>query len=89
MGFRCPGVSKSAESAIQASKIAGHSELGMTAEYPFVTPERQNELPRRIQETLTEASKPNETEIPAPPVPGAPDVPPNLADAKPATTVLQ
>src|SRR5882757_9588630 len=39
-------------SAIEASKIAGHSDLEMTGEYTFVTPERQNELTRRIQEKL-------------------------------------
>jgi integrase len=35
-------------SAIEASKIAGHSDLEMTGEYTFVTAERQNELTRRI-----------------------------------------
>jgi len=44
-------------SAIEASKIAGHSDLEMTGEYTFVTPERQNELTRRIQERLADASK--------------------------------
>ena len=39
-------------SAIEASKIAGHSDLEMTGEYTFVTAERQNELTRRIQEKL-------------------------------------
>jgi len=39
-------------SAIEASKIAGHSDLEMTGEYTFVTPERQNELTRRIQDRL-------------------------------------
>jgi integrase len=39
-------------SAIEASKIAGHSDLEMTGEYTFVTPERQNELTRRIQRRL-------------------------------------
>jgi hypothetical protein len=34
-------------SAIEASKIAGHSDLEMTGEYTFVAPERQNELTRR------------------------------------------
>lgn len=42
-------------SAIEASKIAGHSDLEMTGEYTFVTPERQNELTRRIQQKLCEA----------------------------------
>ena len=39
-------------SAIEASKIAGHSNLEMTGEYTFVTAERQNELTRLIQEKL-------------------------------------
>jgi integrase len=43
-------------SAIEASKIAGHSDLEMTGEYTFVTPERQNELTRRIQIRIAEAA---------------------------------
>jgi len=43
-------------SAIEACKIAGHSDLEMTSEYTFVTAERQNELTRRIQETLAGAA---------------------------------
>jgi integrase len=43
-------------SAIEASRIAGHSGLAMTSEYTFVTPERQNELTRRIQERLALAA---------------------------------
>ena len=39
-------------SAIEASKIAGHSDLEMTGEYTFVTAERQNELTRLIQQKL-------------------------------------
>jgi integrase len=42
-------------SAIEASKIAGHSDLEMTGDYTFVAPERQNELTRRIQQKLAEA----------------------------------
>lgn len=77
-------------SAIEASKIAGHSDLEMTGEYTFVTPERQNELTRRIQEKLAEAaSKRDGKEPAAQPAPVAPDVPPNLAETKPVTTVLQ
>jgi hypothetical protein len=41
---------------IEASKIAGHRDLEVTSEYTFVAPERQNELTRRIQQKLTEAS---------------------------------
>jgi integrase len=78
-------------SAIEASKIAGHSDLEMTGEYTFVTPERQNELTRRIQEKLAEAtSKRNaKSEAPAQTAPGAPDVPPTLVETKAVTTVLQ
>ena len=43
-------------SAIEASKIAGHSDLEMTGEYTFVTPERQNELTRRIQREIRAAN---------------------------------
>jgi hypothetical protein len=43
-------------SAIEASKIAGHSDLKITGEYTFVDPARQNELTRRIQEKLADAS---------------------------------
>jgi hypothetical protein len=44
-------------SAIEASKIAGHSDLEMTGDYTFVTPERQNDLTRRIQRKLATAGK--------------------------------
>lgn len=44
-------------SAIEASKIAGHSDLEMTSEYTFVTAERQNERTRRIQQKLAKAGK--------------------------------
>ena len=53
-------------SAIEASNIAGHSDLEMTGEYTFVTPDRQNELTRRIQAKLAEAIPP-EASTPAPP----------------------
>jgi integrase len=46
-------------SAIEASKIAGHSDLEMTREYTVVAPERQNELTRRIQRELAEAAAKN------------------------------
>jgi integrase len=42
-------------SAIEASKIAGHSDLEITGEYTCVSPERQNQLTRRIQRRLREA----------------------------------
>jgi len=44
--------------AIEASKIAGHSSLKMTGEYTFVDPARQNELTLRIQERLAGAVAP-------------------------------
>jgi integrase len=46
-------------SAIEASKIAGHSDLETTGEYTFVTAERQNELTRRIQQKLRDAAGKN------------------------------
>jgi integrase len=78
-------------SAIEASKIAGHSDLQMTDEYTFVAPERQNELTRRIQEKLAEAaSKQNgQIDIIAPPIPGTPDVPPGRVEAQPVATLVQ
>jgi len=78
-------------SAIEASKIAGHSDLEMTGEYTFVTAERQNELTMRIQQKLAEAaSKWNrKSEPPAQSAPCAPDIAPNLAETKPVTSILQ
>jgi len=51
-------------SAIEASKIAGHSDLEMSGEYTFVTPERQNELTRRIQRKLAQTTKAASSEGP-------------------------
>jgi integrase len=73
-------------SAIEASKIAGHSDLEMTGEYTFVTPERQNELTRRIQERLSVAAKKTEVNavvLLAPSTP-IPQMPPTVAAAGPA-----
>jgi integrase len=77
-------------SAIEASKIAGHSDLEMTSEYTFVTPERQNELTRRIQEKLHEAAKKID-ESPTPPSSTSrpPEIPRSLAATAPATTLVQ
>jgi integrase len=61
-------------SAIEASKIAGHSKLEMTSQYTFVTPERQNELTKRIQERLANATS-KQDENPNPAVPSIPIVP--------------
>lgn len=60
-------------SAIEASKIAGHSTLEMTGEYTFVPPERQNELTRRIQEKLAAAGKTNGREAAQAPPASLPD----------------
>jgi len=78
-------------SAIEASKIAGHSDLEMTGEYTFVTPERQNELTRRIQAKLVEAvcDRNGKTDASSQPPRAAPDLPPNLADMDPVTPVPQ
>jgi integrase len=43
-------------SAIEASKIAGHSELGITADYTFVAIARQEALTKAIQERLAKAA---------------------------------
>jgi len=76
-------------SALEASKIAGHSDLEMTGEHTFVAPERQNELTRRIQEKLADAAtkRNGKTETPAPRQ--TPEVPPSLEETTPATTILQ
>ena len=78
-------------SAIEASKIAGHSDLEMTGEYTFVEPERQNELTRRIQEKLADAAnrRNGKTQVPPESTSGGPELPPSLAETKPATPVLQ
>jgi integrase len=78
-------------SAIEASRIAGHSSLEMTSDYTFVAPERQNELTRRIQEKLSAATMKldENTAGVLPPVPPAPVLSPSLATAVPATRLLQ
>jgi len=74
-------------SAIEASKIAGHSDLEMTGEYTIVTPERQNELTRRIQERLADAGrKPDGSSEPRLLSSGAA---PTLADTPSPTTLVQ
>ena len=78
-------------SAIEASKIAGHSDLEMTGEYTFVTAERQNELTRRIQQKLAEATEKAEQPNgePVPTAPGGGSLRPCLAETEPATRVVQ
>jgi len=73
-------------SAIEASKLAGHCDLEMTGEYTFVAPEQQNDPTRRIQQRLARAA---EAERSTPQEPVAPEVPASLADAEPATSVVQ
>jgi integrase len=77
-------------SAIEASKIAGHSDLEMTGEYTFVTAERQNELTRRIQQKLSDVThhsnqKSGHTESAT----ASPVVPRSLDVTAPVTTTLQ
>jgi integrase len=74
-------------SAIEASKIAGHSDLEMTGEYTFVTPERQNELTRRIQRELAIAGK--EKSDPESPSPPTAEIPLGLVDSKTLTPTIQ
>jgi len=78
-------------SAIEASKIAGHSDLEMTGEYTFVTAERQNELTRRIQQKLSDVTHhSNEKSGHTAESPTAsPVVPRSLDVTAPVTTILQ
>jgi integrase len=78
-------------SAIEASKIAGHSDLEMTGEYTFVSPERQNELTRRIQQKLVEAAGKNGKEniLQSPvPISGAADPSSGLEHVSPPATTV-
>jgi integrase len=78
-------------SAIEASKIAGHSDLEMTGEYTFVTPERQNELTRLIQAKLADSTKKlddPESESPSPAAPPSKE-PLSLEQRVLATTLIQ
>jgi integrase len=73
-------------SAIEASKIAGHSDLEMTSEYTFVTPERQNDLTRRIQEKIVQATKGAASNTPGPET----EPSPRVCEEQPlATTLIQ
>jgi integrase len=72
-------------SAIEASKIAGHSDLETTADYTFVAPERQNELTRLIQDKLARATK-----AASPDAPAAPATQRDISEEQPlATNLLQ
>jgi len=78
-------------SAIEASKIAGHSDLEMTSEYTFVTADRQNELTRRIQQKLAGAARKLDgkpgglLEVPT----SASEVRQKLIGTRPFTTMVQ
>ncbi len=78
-------------SAIEASKIAGHSDLEMTGQYTFVAPERQNELTRRIQQRLADATEKQvgQSREPGLPPEPAPDAHATLNELPPATSRLQ
>ena len=58
-------------SAIEASKIAGHSDVDMTADYTFVDIERQQELTRAIQERLASVGEKQKVAVPPSPAEGA------------------
>jgi len=72
-------------SAIEASKIAGHTTLEMTSQYTFVAPERQNELTRRIQERLAQAAAKTTTVVEEPAPTPAPPAGPSPSPAPAAT----
>jgi integrase len=77
-------------SAIEASKIAGHSDLEMTGEYTFVTAERQNELTRRIQQRLALAAlEPTPGTNHGNPQTGRPNIASGLTTTEPVTTIIQ
>ena len=76
-------------SAIEASKIAGHSDLEMTGEYTIVAPERQNELTRLIQEKILQAAGFNFDGASKLPVPPAAGVPPSPGGSRPLATTIQ
>jgi integrase len=78
-------------SAIEASKIAGHSDLEMTGQYTFVEPERQNELTRRIQGRLADAGEriTKAKDGTGAAVSGATDPLPDFKDIKPTTALVQ
>jgi hypothetical protein len=61
----------------------------MTGEYTFVTPDRQNELTRRIQEKLARASEKIEEPFAPSGASSDPDFAVTLADKMLATTIIQ
>ncbi|MGI8961481.1 MAG: tyrosine-type recombinase/integrase [Bryobacteraceae bacterium] len=78
--------------SLEASKIAGHSALEMTGEYTCVSPERQNELTRRIQRELRDAAGKNRKQKTLQSsllLAGAPDISPRPDHASPPRTTVQ
>ena len=66
-------LSEKSEIVVMQNWQAGQAEpsdLEMTGEYTFVTPERQNELTRRIQQKLGEAANKRNGATPGPPSTG-------------------
>jgi len=63
----------------------------MHGEYTFVTPERQNELTRRIQEKLSSAAPKAglRVVVPPPPTPTTAQEPPTVATAVPSSALVQ
>jgi integrase len=76
-------------SAIEASKIAGHSDLEMTGDYTFVTAERQNELTRLIQAKLADSTQKIAANSDSPSTPPAPEAPPSLEERALVTMIIQ
>lgn len=83
-------------SAIEASKIAGHADVDMTADYTFVDIERQQQLTRAIQDRLAKASNgkpstPQEQPVPEAPLPAGPatSANPPLRQIRAASRLIQ
>ena len=72
-------------SAIEACKIAGHTDLKMTEHYTLVSPERQNELTRLIQQRIAEAVERQPAETPSTESPAQP----TLSTLQPTTSTVQ
>jgi integrase len=78
-------------SAIETAKIAGHATPRITEDYTIVQLKRQEELTRRIQQRLAQTKPPvEEVTLPSPPpASDPPETPPGLANADPATHMVQ
>jgi hypothetical protein len=81
--------------AIEAAKIASHSSLEMTGQYPFVRPERQNGLARAIQAKLAAVGRTDSHQVEPDTLAALSDRnigavrQPNLACAPPVTDIVQ